>query len=216
MSQVLLNSYRFERPFASLYEAFNPLTTINKQHFIEWFSGDALDTIWTKTDITGTGAFAMVDAVDEGFSIKSGANSSDRSGIEFNNKRQYSETGCVFIAIVRAVDSVSRSVTAGMAEVINLADAAMRVRIDPGNKYELVTRSSTTNSTDTSVDDDQVFHVHKLEAFSAKVELSMEGVIEATNTTSLPDVPLQPFMYTQTQTTAVKEGRIRYMECYNT
>jgi hypothetical protein len=33
--------------YASMYESRSALTTVQKQHFVEWFSGSALDSIWT-------------------------------------------------------------------------------------------------------------------------------------------------------------------------
>jgi hypothetical protein len=34
--------------FDSVYEMTNPLTTVRKQHFWDWFSGDSLNARWTQ------------------------------------------------------------------------------------------------------------------------------------------------------------------------
>ena len=47
--------------FSSVYEMFDPLTTVRKQHFWDWFSGDDLRSTWNKNDISGTNVFAMED-----------------------------------------------------------------------------------------------------------------------------------------------------------
>ncbi len=58
--------------FASIYEAKQALTTVQKQRFVEWFSGDALDSIWTQTNSVGTGTFGMQDDIDGDSKLQQG------------------------------------------------------------------------------------------------------------------------------------------------
>ena len=76
--------------FDSLYESFQALTSIQVSHFVEWFSGDTLDSIWTQSNHSGVGTFAMADEVDGGFKLSCGASSGNNSTINFNDKRHYS------------------------------------------------------------------------------------------------------------------------------
>jgi hypothetical protein len=52
MTPMIMNPFRFasvaaSTEYASMYESRSALTTVQKQHFVEWFSGSALDSIWT-------------------------------------------------------------------------------------------------------------------------------------------------------------------------
>ena len=82
--------------FDSVYEMFNPLTSVRNQHFWDWFSGNSLDSkIWTYTDRYGnhTGS-GMVDEADGGFKLQGDA-SNTQTLIAFNDKKEFSNTGLV-------------------------------------------------------------------------------------------------------------------------
>ena len=209
--------------FPSVYEMTNPLTTVRKQHFWEYFSGATLNSRWTQTNVTGTGTFAMADSVDGGFSISSGANANDESYINFNNKRQYEETGCVAIF-------VSKKFFTGGSDGIEMG--GLRSNITGGNTdnalvqnssggselTELRTSDASTSSTTASdVSGDTSFHSYKIECSATDVKLTIDGVLKITKTTNRPTIPMQPFYGVLNSAVAgADEVNIRYMECYNT
>ena len=92
--------------YGSVYEITNPLTTVAKQHFVEWFSGEDLDSKrWAYADYlssnhTGSG---MVNDIDGGFKLvgDSSTAGSQNTLISFNDKKQYSNTGSVVIWIAK-------------------------------------------------------------------------------------------------------------------
>ena len=72
MSINLINPYRFagETEFASMYESFNDLTTVNKQHFVEWFTGNTLRTdTWNKDNSDAGYTIEMDDSVNGGLKL---------------------------------------------------------------------------------------------------------------------------------------------------
>ena len=204
----------------SLYEQVSDLSTIKKQWFVELFQGDALDTDrWQTTDIAGTGTFAMVDAINGGFSIITSASSNDRSRINFNDKRQYDHQNSVIIGSTKNIQSTSIKTLFGFAgDITHTADFAF-VEGDPdesSGNFGLLTKDATTSSktgSTTAVDTD--WHIHKIQCSSTDIQLTIDDLLEVTKTTNRPSAKLQPTYQAQTTTTATREGRINYMECYN-
>jgi len=219
MTSILSNRYRSLGTNPSMYESFNPLTTINKQHFVEWFSGSVLDSIWTQTNISGSNTFSMNDSVDGGFNII--IDSSTAAGeIDFNNKRQYEETGSICIAVFRRNTTTGTLIDAGFSGNLlgdNNQKAAVR-SFNSNTNYSLITGNVSSGSdTQGSVALDTIFHVHKIECGSANIKLTIDGVLDVTKTTFRPTIPLQPFFKVDGEpSTASISGDIRYLECYNT
>ena len=198
----------------------NPLTTVRKQHFWDWFSGDSVNARWRQRDVGGAGTFSMVDAVDEGFSVLTNTTSADHSMIDFNDKRQYEPTGSVMISIFRIVTLTSRVVQVGLGNdstdpTVNAGDSAF-INIGSGSFYALRSNDGVTRtSIDTSISNDTSFHNHKIECGSADIKETLDGVLEVTKTTNRPTIKLQPFLMAYNSTSQA-EGRIRYCEAYNT
>ena len=203
---------------ASLYEQLFALTTVMKQRVVDNFSGDALNERWTTWDESGTGTFAMVDAADEGFSITT--SSGGRSGIGFNNKRQYSNSGSVCIIVVKSISASSCRVFSGFRNTQStngIADwAAVDYNTGNTNFALIVGDASTGSSTEGSTAIDQSWHQFKVETGASNVTLTTEGTLEVTDTTNLPSARLQPICASRDDATGGKEARIRYLEAYNT
>jgi len=82
--------------FNSVYEILDPISTIRKQRFWDWFDGDALRSWWAQTSFGAGGTVSMEDAVDEGLKIVTNTASLDGQQIDFNDERHYSETASIF------------------------------------------------------------------------------------------------------------------------
>ena len=201
--------------FASLYESFQDLTTVQKQHFVEWFSGKALDSIWTFGD-QGGGTSGMVDAIDGGYFVDSGAGF---AWIAFNDKRQYSQTGSVIIMVLRDVNDANGDERWGFvrtASADGLIEKAYINSLPAQANFQLNTdNGGAQTATATSIVVDNVYHVFKVECKASSVEASIAGVLEATSTTTLPDQPLQPRIATRADLPAGR-SEVRYLEAYNT
>jgi len=206
--------------FASMYEVFNPLTTVAKQRVVEWFSGSSLDTNrWTKKDSVSAGTFAMVDATDEGFSIIGSATAADIHAIDFNNIRHYSQIASVTIAVWRRVSTTDSAIRCGFVDLFANDSNVAYCQDFSGTTFKILRTgdATATTNTNTTVAIDTVFHVYKTECRSADVQLSIDGVLEATNTTTLPTKNMQPtFLNIAVATGINKEGRIKKLEAFNT
>ena len=73
MSQVALYAQSENFPTDTLYNYFQSNNRIAKQHFIEWWSGTILDTIWNYSDFTVGNSVRMSDQIDGGVEMETEA-----------------------------------------------------------------------------------------------------------------------------------------------
>tara|TARA_R110002051_G_scaffold323769_2_gene418461 strand:+ start:941 stop:1612 length:672 start_codon:yes stop_codon:yes gene_type:complete len=221
---VITNPYRFAvvTEFDSMYESFNPLTTINKQHFVEWFSGSSLPSYWTTTLVSGT--VSMSDSVDGGIKLStSGVN--QKATIHFNDKKQYAHDGSVLLSVFK-FDSTQASTiqsigftdnnksdgartsganSAGFSDVVNQGT----IYVDHGDGSGAVINTNSGVTADTN------WHVGKITLDGSSLITQIDGVaIGSTITTDIPTARLQPIAHIDSGVT--KNLHINYMECYNT
>lgn len=206
--------------FSSVYEILTPITTVRKTKFWDWFDGDDLRAIWTTRNITGTGTFAMSDVADDGFTVQSGATSSDESRIDFNSIRHYLQTACVFIGVMKAVSNSSSAQYCGLVNPTTTYDGIDRAIfvLDTANSNTSLRTAdgSTSSETTTDVVNDTNFHSVKIECSSANIKLTQDGVLKVTKTTNRPTTRLEPNFGVKTTSAAAKALRARYCEVYNT
>jgi len=206
--------------FPSVYEMTNPLTTVRKQHFWEYFSGATLNSRWTTTNVTGSGTFAMADSADGGFIMTTGSGANYESNISFNNKRQFAHDGSIMIGVVQAV------ATSGSDAFMSLSDNATAAayvggdntaswEIEGGTQYcntsdgTSVTRTALTSATAMGTG----FRVGKVECGTANIKLTVDGVLEVVKTTNRPASAMQPKFSVFGNGKALS---VKYMEAYNT
>ena len=209
-----------------MYESFNDLTTVNKQHFVEWFCGNTLRTdTWGTTNVQGSGTFSMVNSVDGGFSVKAGTSNNDETELDFGGSgsevRPYSHTGSVCIFVTKAIDSGNGYWTnnVGFTNTVGLGnDYACMQNQDSDPYFSLISKDTSFNRGNSSVSIDNDWHCFKLECTSTHLKLTIDGVLEVNKTANRPTAKLMPVFNVQTQAADDDggEGHIRYMECYNT
>jgi hypothetical protein len=192
-----------------------------KQHFIEWFSGKSLPSYWTFSQDSGTGTGAMVDEVDGGYEIHitSTANFS-RTGINFNNKRQYNHDGSVAIGVVKRVNAntqlefglVGNNVRTSLSYAIAIDDSLTTYKqlLTDDGSGDTTTASTTPISTE--------WTNNKIEIGTTNTVLTINGVLGVSTSTDKPTTKLQPMFLCESRIagTSGSKSRIRYMECYNT
>lgn len=221
----ITNSFRFvvavEATFASMYETFQALTSIQVSHFVEWFSGDDLDSIWNKNTGNGSPTYAMDDVIDGGFKITTGSAGNNRGGINFNNKRHYAHDGSIMIAVWKSGAGGENQHLVGFSSVIDiplgLGDSALSIIENGFTVFRLQTSASATatrTSTDVSVDTN--FHTHKVETTASDVDYFIDGVLKVTNTTNLPAIAMQPYIDVRNNLAVVNSVSITYFEAFNT
>ena len=211
--------------FESVLDTVNVPSVLKKSWFIEWFNGAQLKSYWDQNNITGVGAFAMADGVDEGFSISTDVNIADTSSIiDGNTERHFSPVGSVNIAIARRVSAVGR-LFLGLGnrtdgDLGNTPDES--IRFDDINtltfkRFATINGVSST-TVNTSVAVDLLFHRIRQEATPTTTKGFIDGILEGTITTNLPDSGTKLYcgIVSSTLATSSSEVRIRYFEAFNT
>lgn len=215
------NKLTAEAVFPSIYEMFNKLTEIAKAHFWDWFDGNGLHNRWTTFDFQGTGIYSMVDAIDEGFQIQTGTANNDNSNLTFNDKRQFDSENCVFIAVVRSVDSALRRHAVGISDSKGIPSGTNDIAVISDDtttsafKFIRTQDGSAGTSTDTDVSRDEIFHTYIGDMSASDGKFFIDGILKVTQTTNLPVGKCQPVFLGVTRTTAAKQHRIRYFEIKN-
>ena len=214
--------------FPSVYEMTNPLTTVRKQHFWDYFSGTTYNgKRWTSINPTGTGTFAISTEVDGGFTVKSDTSGYAKSAIYFGNKRQFKGGGSVCIGSMKnSVAGGGAYGYMGLSKVgYDTADVAYMGKPDNANntKFVLATSSGsspeTTANASTTVTQDTSFHTFKMVLSASNVVGTIDGVLASTNSTSIPTETekLQPTVLNMNNNSGSGNvTSINYMECYNT
>mgnify|MGYP003633905323 FL=1 len=194
------------------------MTNRRRQHFWEYFSGDSLNSRWAYRDLAGTGSSGMSDSVNGGFFVKT-ATTTGTSQIDFNDIRQFSHTGSVFIGVLQKVTATNALLDSGLITGITHTDTnTASVNIDTRQTY--IRLNTGDASANTRTDTDVAIHSNmtsvKIECKAGDIELSLDGILKATKTTNRPTLKMQPYFRPTTLSTPLTEGDISYMECYNT
>lgn len=208
--------------FDNILALVNPPENIKKTWFQEWFYGASLKSYWNQNSILGAPAFAMAFGVDEGFSITTTAvDPSKGSIIAGNTERHFDFTACVMESVQRRVEP-NGGTEVGFGnrtdgDIANTPDEAMTVQEASNQTFKrfiTITNVSTT-AVNTTVPIDTNFFRSRQQLFSARAELRINGILEATSTTNLPLAKLYAGMRQTNIGVNIGESRIRYMEAFN-
>ena len=205
----------------SLYEQFCPLTTVAGQHFVEWFSGAALEKAsypkrWTITNWNSvTGAIAMDTSADGGLKLTTSGN---RSALQFNNIRQFTHSGngSEVIWVAKQVGSGTNGAI-GMAKNSNgFFNGGVHVDFPTSGNINFYTLndagSGGSGSTGVAVSESFNWHVYKMTCATSSQTCSIDGVLKLTRTATM-DSAMQPVATAYNSSTTL---HLRYCEAYNT
>jgi hypothetical protein len=159
----------------------------------------------------------MKDAVDGGFQITTGGNNGDHGTITFNDIRQYAPTASELISVVK-FDETTIDGAVGFSNDNSLGSSHSAFWSESTEtNFKLSTRGTGARTeTDTGVVRDTAKHIIGISCGSPNVNMSMDGVLKSTVSSSIPNAPMQPIFYLKTQSATSKTAHITYMECYNT
>ena len=204
----------------------NRSNTVANQRVVENFSGSMVDTDrWTNTGFgagAGNTTFTIDDEVDGGALMLVSSGNGGEGIANFNNIRQFSNTGSVFICVTKSND-----VASGQNSRVGLKHGT-DVTFNGGqlagteNGYNVTSISSFCadasgyNRTNTSLGRDSSYHTFKGELTASDYKLTVDGLMETTDTTNLPTVRLQPFLYKAFNSGYTSSSSTRYYEAYNT
>ena len=206
--------------FQSVHDMLVPPGIVRKTKFWDFFDGDSLRSWWTRIDHSGTGTDGMVDGVDEGAFVKADtASSGNMSALGFDSPQHYSDSGSVFISVVRAVNT-DGIVNVGLRGNIQTQYSRNSIQYDnrDGETFKrLVTGdNSTTTLTDSTVAVDQAWTKTKGEARTSSALLFIDDVLEVATTSTLPTTKMEPIISDFNISGGPAETRVRYYEAYNT
>ena len=226
----------------SLYEQIQPLTTVMKNRFVEWFVGSALNhgtsgKVWYKGYTIAVPTMAMLDEVGGGFKITTGTNTwsdgriyfahdnGDQAGYE-DSVEQFTHDSSTVISIFKEIHvttgSYSLSGFTGMATGNAGTTATQNANSGTfqslSNVHCRTGDGTTTSQLETDLAKDTNWHMHRLDLYPANCKLTIDGTLKATKTTNLPQSGMTPVFYQAYGSSSGgtgKQGAIRYMEAYN-
>ena len=237
-SQVARN--QSTQTFGSVYESYNQLPTIPKQHLVEWFTGNSLNT--DRWGFGGSSAgtansVAMADSVNGGVELTagssgwnkvwlttglSGTNAKDnRDAVALDYKR-FNPSGCSLICVMKCTTGFSTSDECGVqfgteaSGYTNRNNSASSYFSFSKSNYQLVNMISGTNTrTQSSIAVDSEFHAHKIDLTSTYCTLSLDGVSAVTNTTGLVTTPVDVNICSSSANNLTCTFNVTYLEAWN-
>ena len=208
--------------FPSVYEMTNPLTTVRKQHFWDYFSGATLNSRWAVTN-TGTNNSAMSDEVDGGYNLSTGTAVNNRVAISFGGIHPYSQTASTLIGVVKRGDVADQLFYLGMSESEDVAststDSVYCEDDEDGVDTKILlktTRSGTTTEISSVTNNSTQWRTVKLENLTSSCVMTLDGISSVTSSSNTPTTPLQPIFQALTRESAQNTCSIKYIEAYNT
>ena len=204
--------------FGSVYEITNPLSTVAKQHFVEWFTGKELPTTrrWALTDNGGNNTGSTThDGVDGGYTLEgTGSGSSQQSLLAFNDKKPFNASGTDGSTIIwvakltlpmpASLDGTN-SITAsqggwGMCGTMpSYWLNGIKINVPTGASsyigfYTMNHSTEAGTNTDLPVIVAADYKTYKLEQNNTSANCYIDGVIKATRTSGMSIYSMQPFL----------------------
>jgi hypothetical protein len=201
-----------------MYEAFQPLTTVMKSHFVHWFSGKDLSAIWTLAGDSGH-AGDMVDEIDGGYKISTPNTSAGFVDIMFSTIRHYDHQNCTVIWVAKMGSTTNRRASIGFGNTSGSGSLLANSKYDSGvsANYLCQTSDGTASTTAGSVTADTSYHTQKIACITANTKLTIDGVLDVTKTTNLPNSNMQPWINSQSVVSAaINTITVTYCEAYGT
>ena len=204
-----------------MYESFNDLTTVNKQHFVEWFTGNTLRTdTWNITNSHAGYTIEMDDSENGGLKLINNAVHTKVSVIANDDIRQYSPTANCVVSVFRS-NPTSGGTMVGLGKTwdnqSSVDSATMQIDAGYSNVVQTLSSDGTTQSvTSTGFTADANNHVYKLECTSTALNPTIDGVTRTSKTTNRPADPLMPVVKAYSYSGNTTQLNINYYEVYNT
>jgi hypothetical protein len=207
----------------SVYELTTPLGAERKQRFWDYFDGNGLRNWWTFFNTTGTGSSGMNDSINDGAFITSGSNDLDRSGIAFNNKRQYDLGSFMFIVNIKVPTATDVLLSSGLNDVVGAAPERIIYQIFDDTSdvidetriqtYDGVSATATTVTSTITTN----WYNARITSDATTAKVWENGDFATAKTTNIPaSQKSQPYLEVMARSASARSGYINYMECYNT
>jgi len=207
--------------FDSVYEMFNPLTDVRKQHFWEWFSGTSLNSKRWYTHSTGGGnsGASMYDAVNGGVRLRA-ENVDAHCSIALNFIQQFSPTSSSVIWVGER--------TSGNLECMwglgdnsiwtNASDVALWENYGDGQTYlrGVSNDGGGSSASDSDVAVNVTLNCLKIDLSSSNLIYYYNGVSKITKTSDRPTTKLEPLFDSTNKSGSTRDAKATYCEAWNT
>jgi len=204
------------------YDLLNPHGTVAEQRMVEYFTGSHIDNSrWVTNQLTGGSTATMSTSIDGGMILTGGGTTNAKATLGFNNVKQYTHTGSVFIGVYKF-----SATQASTIQTLGLSSADSNPRSAPQNAALFSCSTGATSyyvesgdglnfaSTSTSAQVDTNYHTGKLALDGAGIDFSIDGVLAVRRTDTIPTAPMQPVIHLNSDIAATMN--VNYCEVYNT
>ena len=222
--------------FNSVYEITNNLSTVARQRFVSWLSGNLASTSissgtntgvlneWSVTNNSGTNSYESSDAVNGGFKITTGA--VDGNVLTLNNGNNASHMwtdneNCTWIAVAKLYQITNQKTFVGLRSTtsgVYFNNANGFVHENSASSYFSFTTAAgnTAEATNTDITADTNWHTFKGTQSDTAMNGYIDGVLKATNTTRFPNGKQEFTMSLKNADATARSMGLRYVEVYNT
>ncbi len=224
----------------SIYEHINAPTNVMKQHFVEYFTGDSLDTFrWgIVSPSSATFTATMANEIGGGLKLYSPSSGSHSGCVAFNatttsgnqspmDIRPFSHTGavCVFVAKFDTYSNYSNGDGSyiGFARDANQSAGGVDTLMGGVKGNETTFTMQTTNAAEqqtrhwqTTPTADTNWHTWRLEALASSATMGIDGVLLRTSTDTLPSSKMGICMNANSDSSNNATTYVRYIEAWNT
>ena len=186
----------------SFYEITTPLSTVKKQHFVEWFSGKGLNTdVWDTSDSNGSPTFTM--GLGGCTFATTGTATNSNFIASWNDKDPFDVTGSV------AIFRIKPEIQSGTSGNVWFSQIGLGYRVGNTGHVFAINNSQTyislqtsqsethtrTNTTMLKEDGARWFNI-KIENMASSCNMSFDGRLQVTATSGLQTTDrMQPTVY---------------------
>jgi len=207
---------------ASLYEQFNPFTTVAKLRFVDWFSGDVINSfLWDLYFSGSAGVVSMFDGLDGGVNVATSASTVNRQGINFGDGTHnvFDEDTAVCISVVEKIDTTCQLAVGFTNDDSIFTANHTACYIDDsgfGARKGLITMDGTTfTGTDSPIDRNLEKTQLKMTCDPTTIALDINHINYINKTTNLPTSAMAPNISVLSRSAGVKNSRSTYYEAFN-
>ena len=157
---------------------------------------------------------------DSGYILQgnSSGGSAQQTILSFMDKKQFSNTGSVCIAVAKlgATGTNEQGGWGMCGDMPSYWLNGIKINVPQSGNIGFYTMDGSAehlSDTGVAISTASSYHVYKLEQLDGSSKCSIDGVVTNDVTTGQPTTPMQPFVYSKFDNSAI---HIKYMECYNT
>ena len=205
----------------SLYELTNSWEKPARMRFVENFSGNELNTNRWDTTLVNGGTVAMSNTVNGGVILSTNTTAGTSSAyIDFADVKQFGMTSSIIWTAIHSHSGGGESYSGLSAgSTGGSADPQITSYVHTGwgsSNFDLYTYGGGAGTwTDGTIAGLTSNHTQKLELTGTAGNSYVDGVLNVTSTTTLPDANMQPIFGLNSSDTTNKTINITYCEAWN-